>query len=262
MERLVPTKLTGTLDPEYSGNLTAIVNYITSRGAYALITPHNYGRYYGDIITNVAGFETFWKTVAKPFKSYKRVIFDTNNEYHDMNQTLVVQLNQAAINGIRGVGATTQWICPEGNAYTGAWTWTTAADSITGKTNGETMAALVDPEHKLIFQMHQYLDSDGSGTSTTCVNSTIFENRLVDATAWLRANKKRGMIGEYAGGDNATCLAALEGGIKYLAANSDVWYGALWWAAGPWWGDYIFTAEPPSGIAYKNVLPKLSAIVA
>lgn len=58
------------------------------------------------------------------------------------------------------------------------------------------MGALTDPQNKLIYQMHQYLDSDGSGTSTTCVNSTIFANRLVDATNWLKKNNKLGMIGE------------------------------------------------------------------
>lgn len=50
-------------------------------------------------------------------------IIDTNNEYHDMDQTLVFNLNQACINGIRAAGATSQLILVEGNSYTGAWTW-------------------------------------------------------------------------------------------------------------------------------------------
>ncbi len=40
-----------------------------------------------------------------------------------MDNSLVVKLNQAAIDGIRGVGATSQYIFVEGNSYTGAWTW-------------------------------------------------------------------------------------------------------------------------------------------
>ncbi|MCJ1432244.1 hypothetical protein MMC27_001600 [Xylographa pallens] len=250
MERLVPNSLYGPLDPYYSGNLTEQVNYITSLGAFAMICPHNYGRYYNTIINDTAGFEAFWATVAKPFQNNALVMFDTNNEYHDMPQSLVVDLNQAAINGIRGIGANSQYITPEGNSYTGAWTWISSG-------NGATMGALKDPQNKLIYQMHQYLDSDGSGTSTTCVNSTIFENRLVAATQWLQQNNKLGIIGEFAGGDNATCLAALEGGLKYLGDNDNVWTGAMWWAAGPWWGDYIFSMEPPSGIAYTDILPKL-----
>jgi hypothetical protein len=39
---------------------------------------------------------------------------------HDMDQSLVVNLNQAAINGIRAAGATSQYITVEGNDWTRA----------------------------------------------------------------------------------------------------------------------------------------------
>lgn len=100
-----------------------IVSYITSKGAYAIIDSQNFGRYYGNVITDTSGFGTYWKTIAARFASNSKVIFDTNNEYHDMDNTLVAQLNQAAINGIRAAGATSQYIFVEGNSYTGAWTW-------------------------------------------------------------------------------------------------------------------------------------------
>ena len=32
--------------------------------------------------------------------------------------------------------------------------------------------------------------------------------------------------------------------LNYVEANSDVWLGWTWWAAGPWWGNYMFTLEP------------------
>jgi hypothetical protein len=57
-----------------------IVDHITKKGAYAMIVPHNYGRYYKTVITDVAGFQAYWKTVATAFKSNSKVIFDTNNE--------------------------------------------------------------------------------------------------------------------------------------------------------------------------------------
>jgi endoglucanase len=152
MERLVPSQLTGSTDANYLGNLTQQVDYITSKGAYAILCPHNYGRYYGNIITDTAGFQAFWKTVAAQYQSNSRVIFDTNNEYHDMPGSLVASLNQAAINGIRAAGATSQWITAEGNAYTGAWTWTTATGT-DGKTNADTMGSLSDPYNKLIYQV-------------------------------------------------------------------------------------------------------------
>ena len=81
MERLIPNSLTGTPDPGYLRNLTEQVNYVTSRGAYAMIQPHNYGRYYKEIITDTNAFGKWWQTVAAQYKDNSRVIWDTNNEY-------------------------------------------------------------------------------------------------------------------------------------------------------------------------------------
>lgn len=52
-----------------------------------------------------------------------------------------------------------------------------------------------------------------------------------------------GLIGEFGAGDNAQCIKALQGGLDYLKANSDVWTGAAWWAAGPWWGKIYNTSK-------------------
>jgi endoglucanase len=245
MERLTPT-LTGSFDKAYLGNLTETVNYITSKGAYAMVQPHNYGRFNGAIITDTAGFKTWWKNVAGQYKNNERVIFDTCNEFHDMDQQLVFNLNQAAIDGIRASGATKQYITPEGNSWTGAWTWVSSG-------NAASLVSLKDPQNKLVYQMHQYLDSDGSGTHEECVSATIFRERLTAATKWLKDNKKLGLIGEFAGGNNAQCIAALKDGLAYMQQNSDVWTGAAWWAAGPWWADYMYNMEPTTGKAWSLI---------
>jgi endoglucanase len=250
MERLTPNSLTAPLDPLYLGNLTEQITHITSKGAYAMVQPHNYGRFYGDIITDVSGFKTWWQHVAAEYKDNALVVFDTNNEFHDMDQKLVFDLNQAAIDGIRASGATKQYITPEGNSWTGAWTWISSG-------NAASLVSLQDPENKLIYQMHQYLDTDGSGTHAECVSATIFRERLVAATQWLKDNKKQGVIGEYAAGVNDQCVQALQDGLAYLAENNDVWWGAMWWAAGPWWGDYMYNMEPTSGPAWSGILPKI-----
>jgi endoglucanase len=171
-----------------------------------------------------------------------------DNEYHDMDQTLVLGLNQAAINGIRAAGATTQYIFVEGNHYSGAWTW---AD------NNDNLKGLTDPQDKIVFEMHQYLDSDGSGTSESCVSSTIGQERVKSATQWLKDNSLKGFLGEFAGGVNSQCETAVEGLLSYMSENSDVWLGAEWWSAGPWWGTYMYSLEPTSGPAYSTYLPIL-----
>lgn len=232
MERLVPDVLTSTtFDAAYLRNLTETVDFITNAGAYAVLDPHNYGRYYGEIITDTNAFKTFWTNLATKFASNSRVVFDTNNEYNTMDQTLVLNLNQAAINGIRAAGAT-QYIFVEGNAWSGAWSW---------NTTNTNMVALTDPQNKLVYEMHQYLDTDSSGTSPDCVSAEIGVQRVVGATSWLRANGKVGIIGEFAGGPNSVCQSAVTGLLEHLKANSDVWQGALWWAGGPWWADYMYS---------------------
>jgi endoglucanase len=172
----------------------------------------------------------------------------TDNEYHDMDQELVVKLNQAAIDGIRAAGAKSQHIFVEGNAWSGAWSWVDVNDS---------MKDLTDPEDKLVYEMHQYLDTDSSGTHPECVSTTIGKERVTAATKWLKDNKKVGVIGEFAGGVNDDCKKAITGMLDYMGENSDVWLGALWWAAGPWWADYMYSIEPPTGPAYTGMLPTL-----
>ncbi|CAI7589684.1 unnamed protein product [Penicillium manginii] len=248
MERLVPSSITGSLDATYLKDLKATVEFITDSGAYAVLDPHNYGRYSGSVISSTANFKAWWKTVATEFASNEKVIFDTNNEYHDMDQTLVLNLNQAAIDGIRAAGATTQYIFVEGNAWTGAWSWTD---------NNDNMKGLTDTQDKIVYEMHQYLDSDSSGTSETCVSSTIGKERLTAATEWLKTNNKKGFIGEFAGGVNSDCETAVKGMLSYMSDNSDVWMGAEWWSAGPWWGSYMYSLEPTSGPAYSTYLPIL-----
>jgi endoglucanase len=159
-----------------------------------------------------------------------------------MDESTVYDLNQAAITAIRNAGATSQYIFVEGNSWTGAAQWNVTNDSL---------KTLTDPQDMLIYEMHLYLDSDASGTHTTCASTTIGVDRAVGATNWLRQNGKLGIIGEFAGGNNADCMTAVKGLLDHLQTNSDVWLGAVWWAAGPWWGATQWSSfEPPSGVAY------------
>lgn len=228
MERIAQGTMTATLDADYLANLTTVVKYITDAGKHAVLDPHNYARYDGSIISSTSDFKTFWTNLATEFADNSNVVFDCNNEPHDMStDTQTAELMQACIDGVRAAGATTQYIFVEGTSYTGAWTWTTSG-------NSDNMGNLTDTvDDLLVYEMHQYLDSDGSGTSETCVSTTIGAERIVEATTWLRDNNKVGIIGEFAGGANSDCETAIEGLLSSLQDNSDVWIGAMWWGAGP-----------------------------
>ena len=119
---------------------------------------------------------------------------------------------------------------------------------------------MTDPSDKIVYEMHQYLDSDGSGTSEDCVSATIGQERVQAATEWLQANGKKGIIGEFAGGANDQCKSAVTSMLTYMAENTDAWVGALWWGGGPWWGDYMYSMEPPSGVGYTYYIDTLKTL--
>jgi endoglucanase len=59
-----PSSVGGTFSSAYLANLTATVNHITQKGSWAVIEPHNFGRYNGAIITDTAAFQSFWTTLS------------------------------------------------------------------------------------------------------------------------------------------------------------------------------------------------------
>jgi hypothetical protein len=135
-----------------------------------------------------------------------------------------------------------------GNAWTGAHSWT---QNWYGTPNSVAMLDIVDPGNNFAFDVHQYLDTDSSGGSSTIVSPTIGQERLVQFTNWLHTNNRRGFLGEFAVANSRIGTSASQIGdeaihnmMTYMEANADVWLGWTWWAAGPWWQEYMFTAEP------------------
>ncbi|KAG8794211.1 hypothetical protein FRC16_010656 [Serendipita sp. 398] len=277
MERLTPSGLTGSFDATYLAGLKTIVSYVTSKGAYAAIDPHNYLRFNGAVITDKNGFTTWWRNLANEFKSNSHVIFDLNNEPYGISATDAISMMQAGITGVRASGAT-QLIFVEGTSWTGAATWVSSG-------NGDAYKALInDPLGNTAIEMHQYLNSDGSGSEPTCVSTSIGVERLTAATNWLKANNLKGFLGEIGGGSNDVCIAAVKNALCHMQQQGGTWLGTSlqrfgypylrsangptpssslstgrlysWWAAGPWWGTYFTSLELPSGAAIPRILPE------
>jgi endoglucanase len=231
--------------------LTTVVNYATSKGAHVVLDPHNYARYHGNVVGTAAlpnaSLANFWSRLSDEFKDNSRVIFGLMNEPHTMPTEQWRDAANAAIAAIRDTGATNLILVP-GNAWTGAHSWT---QNWYGTPNATAMLGITDPDNNFAFDVHQYLDSDSSGTTSQIVSQTIGQQRLVAFTNWLRANNRRGFLGEFAAansqiGSGETQIGdeAIHNMLNYMEANEDVWLGWTWWAAGPWWGNYMFSLEP------------------
>jgi endoglucanase len=67
--------------------------------------------------------------------------------------------------------------------------------------------------------MHQYLDTDGSGTNATCLSPAIGAQRLSAATEWLQENGYKGFLGEIGAGNNGQ-LSSSRGVIRITATDT------------------------------------------
>jgi len=244
-ERLQPT-LNGTFDGTYLGHVYDFVNYATGKGAYVVIDPHNYARYRGGVVGDnvpATALADLWSRLALGFKNNSKVFFGLMNEPNTMKtETWLLDAN-AAIAAIRQAGAPNLITVP-GNAWTGASTWN---QNWYGTPNGQVMTGIKDPNNHFVIEVHQYLDTDGSGTHDACVSATIGSERLQDFTTWARQHGYKAYLGEWAGGRNQVCYDAVTDLLKFLGANTDVFMGWTWWAGGPWWGEYLYTLDPLNG---------------
>ncbi|PFH48300.1 glycoside hydrolase family 5 protein [Amanita thiersii Skay4041] len=257
MERMCPLSfgLGSRFNETYFSEYADAINYITlTKGAYALIDPHNYMRYNdpsqqpfsGSVIGDTSDpkaatttqFGQFWKELARRFVNNEKVIFGINNEPHDMTTQLVLANNQAAINGIRSAGAR-QLILAPGNGFTGGHSWTQTTGSGDAPSS-DFMNQLVDPLGNTAIDVHEYLDIDFSGSHSECTQPG--PSNLASLTTWLRDNNLKAVLSEFGGANNANCFTFIDDLLAYLAAN-DVYIGWAIWAAGPIWG----TASPCCG---------------
>ena len=249
-ERMQPT-LNAALDTDYFALYDSLVQYALNKSMTVIIDPHNYGSYRGNKIGSTAvtvnSFLNFWKLLAAPYKARPDlVIFGLMNEPVSLSSNTWFAAVQSIITNFRSNGYNHTIFVP-GNFYTGAWSWNSTASYISTDTpivsNAAHALALTDPLNNLVFEVHQYFDSDYSGRSATCPTTITAEGLLSTFEKWLEANNKYGYLGEFAGGANSGCETILKAAFARMKSNSR-WIGTSWWAGGPWWGaSNIFAFE-------------------
>ncbi len=244
-ERLQP-KLGAPLDDAELGRLSTAVDYLNGLGAFVIIDPHNYARYRGKVIgdgVTAADFADFWRRLAEEFKARSGVAFGLMNEPNNMPTAHWVAAANAAIAAIRATDAPNFILVP-GNYWTGAHSWNSRQN---GPPNAQAMLAIQDPLEFMAFEVHQYANRDSSGSTADCVAPASAAKRLAAFTRWLRKHDKTGFLGEFGGGPNANCFAAIDAMLRHIEANADVYVGWTSWAAGPWWPDGYHLSLEPAG---------------
>jgi endoglucanase len=237
----------GPLDGAELARLDDVVNYTTGKGLKIEIEPHNYGYGFGALIGSVqtpnAAFADLWGKLAFHYQSNPSVIFGLMNEPHDQPASEWLGSANAAIAAIRAAGASQEILVP-GSYWDGAWTWTTSDNAAVIGTGVQ------DPAHNFAFEVHQYLDADGSGTHAGVVSAEIGVERLTAITQWAEATSHRLFLGEVGVATDQTSLTALDRMLSYMQQHTDVWQGVTYWAGGPWWDTppYMFSIEPQNGV--------------
>ena len=223
-----------------------MIDYIISKGLVVGIDPHNGGKGYGHIIGNKGcpdiWFADLWNKLANRYKHYgDKVIFMIMSEPSEQCEYQWLKSTNAAVSAIRSTGAVQTVVVP-GTHFDGGWLWTITC-------NAQVMSKVKDPLNNYMFEVHQYLDENGSGGSTGIVRKTIGADRLHQVTLWARKNGYKMFLGEFGTSYDETSLEALDWMLRYIELNSDVWKYACWWGAGDRWMNYFMSIEP---VDYNN----------
>lgn len=230
---------------------TLVQACLSAGAAMCIVDLHNYARWNGEIIGQSGGptnaqFASIWTQIATKYASSPKVAFGIMNEPHDLpSVTTWAASVQAAVTAIRNAGATQNIILLPGNDYTHASTSISDGSYAALKTVKNPAGTTTN----LIFDVHQYLDSDGSGTHSNCVTNNIAAFSTL--ATQLRADGRQAMLTETGGGStDPTCLSALCEELVYLDQNSDVYIGYTGWGAGAFATSYVLS-EVPTG-TYPN----------
>jgi endoglucanase len=207
---LVNNQLGGPLDATNTAAYDKLVQGCLSSGAaMCIVDVHNYARYNGQIIgqggpTNDQ-YASLWSQLATKYAAEPNVAFDIMNEPHDLGVPTWAVSAQAAVTAIRQAGATSQTILLPGTDFA-------SAASFVSSGSAQALSAITNPDGSttgLVYNVHKYLDSDGSGTHASCVTNNI-NTAFAPLAQYLRQNNRVAMLTETGGGPtDASCMQML-----------------------------------------------------
>lgn len=217
-----------------------------STSPYVILDLHNYGMWEGKVVGTPGGptsaqFANTWSLLAKKYAGEKRIMFGLMNEPHDLDIDNFKLSLQAAVNAIRAAGAKTQYILvPGGN-------WTPASGFIAQ--NKAALKTIIDPvggTDLLVYDLHQYLNEDASGSGYECVTDRVNET-FKPLAADLVKDGRKAIVTEIGGTSSASCQKHLKSSLAFLKANSQAYLGYTVRSAGAFPSDYSLSIVPVNG---------------
>lgn len=244
-ERLQQT-LNGPLDAAELGRIRSTVNNASAQGLCVLLDLHNYAKYrqykLGDPIPEpegsdlTAAFIQFWLAVAQEFPDPNQVAFGLMNEPANISLVSWAVIAKQTLASLR-LAEATNLVFVGGGRWSGVHDWFAGLQN----SNATELDDLHDPLKRAIIEVHQYTDSDYSGTHTaatgaSCRPATDFTAKFERISQWARTHEQSLFLGEFGVPRSAECLQTLTHMLEQM--DNSTWRGWTYWAAGAWWGNY------------------------
>jgi endoglucanase len=266
---VTPTAASTTLSQPYAESIVAAAGQLLAAGLNVVLDNHSYMRFgvpagSGPVQTATT-VGASWALLAQAFgtlaKQYdgqstkNQLLLEIMNEPNNMATEQVLENSNAALAAIRAAGLK-NLVLIDGNSWTGLHSWTqVTGDESDGKSNAEVMIPknIVDPANNYALVVHQYTDSNFSGTSPTCLPQSSFVSGLgMNAfLAWVKANDVKVFLSEFGSGSGLDCIDDITYLLSQVQANpyqpgSGGFIGWTAWVAGHGWSTSNFNNLTPN----------------
>lgn len=239
-------ELGGDLESGEVGAIKKVLAHAETRDLCLIVDLHNYGTYNGDAIDSpevgMSAYISFWKALAKELGGSDNLAFGLMNEPFKLDVPVWGKIAKKTLSDLRGAGVD-NLIFVAGGRWSGLHEWFKSYD---GASNAETFEDLRDPLDRMVIEVHQYADSDYSGTHDNCKSADSFNGMFDRISDWAEEHDQQLFTGEFGVPPTGECLETLNRMLS-LMTDSDNWRGWSYWAAGGWWGDYAMSVHPQDG---------------
>lgn len=245
-ERLQPSNY-AALESIHINELIRLAKYAKNHDLCLLIDLHNFGKFNGRALSDYSDasnlMSDFWLKVSAALVDYQgNIAFGLMNEPAKVSRSFWASTAQSVVEKLR-INGVTNLIIVAGGTWSGAHSW--FSGSTTDPSNANLFSKFSDSLGRTVIELHQYADSNYSGTSTDCINTDKMRQFLDKVSDWGNFNNQKLFLGEFGVPVQEPCLNVLQ--VMLDEMQSSPWVGWSYWAAGAWWGDYPLSIQPMAG---------------